>query len=219
MMIEMNEMELTLLLQKALTKGNLLAPYQDSKKYAAALAKAIADAQIQTSKPAKTPEKPAEHVRPAQGPSSVPVYPNETVQIYTDGACSGNPGPGGYGVVVITATDKYEYSGGEAQTTNNRMELLAAITGLRTVPAGTSVELYSDSKYVVDGLSKGWAENWKANGWRKSDGKPALNPDLWDVLLDLYISRSVKLNWVKGHADNEYNNRCDELAVAESKKF
>jgi len=141
------------------------------------------------------------------------------VTIYTDGACSGNPGPGGWGAILKYGEFKKELSGGEAHTTNNRMELTGAIAALEALKEPCAVELYSDSKYVIDGLSKGWAKGWKARGWIKADKKPALNPDLWDRLLQLYDYHQVKLHWVKGHAENEFNNRCDQLAVAESKKY
>ena len=141
------------------------------------------------------------------------------VTIYTDGACSGNPGPGGWGAILMYGAHKRELSGGEADTTNNRMELTAVIRALSLLKEPCIVELWSDSKYVIDGLSKGWAKGWKAKGWVKSDKKPALNPDLWDVLLALVQTHEVHYHWVKGHAENEFNNRCDELAVAESRKF
>lgn len=114
---------------------------------------------------------------------------------------------------------KKEISGGEKNTTNNRMELTAVISALSLLKEPCTVELWSDSKYVIDGLQKGWAKGWKAKGWVKSDKKPALNPDLWDRLLALEATHDLHYHWVKGHAENEYNNRCDELAVAESKKF
>lgn len=143
----------------------------------------------------------------------------KTVTIYTDGACSGNPGPGGWGAILRYGEMEKELSGGEAHTTNNRMELMGAISALEALKEPCAVEFYSDSKYVIDGLQKGWAKGWKARGWIKSDKKPALNPDLWDRLLALYEYHKVTLHWVKGHAQNQYNNRCDELAVAESRKF
>ena len=143
----------------------------------------------------------------------------KTVTIYTDGACSGNPGPGGWGAILSYAGVEKELSGGEAMTTNNRMELTAVITALEALKEPCIVELYSDSKYVIDGLQKGWAKSWKAKGWRKADKKPALNPDLWDRLLGLTETHQMVYHWVKGHAENEKNNRCDELAVAESKKM
>ncbi len=143
----------------------------------------------------------------------------KTVTIYTDGACSGNPGPGGWGAILMYGRHKKELSGGEAQTTNNRMELTAVIRALEQLREPCAVELYSDSKYIIDALTLGWAESWKAKGWRKADKKPALNPDLWERLLELCRTHTVTCHWVKGHAENEYNNRCDEMAVAESMKF
>ena len=143
----------------------------------------------------------------------------KTVTLYTDGACSGNPGPGGWGAILMFGGQKKELSGGEKGTTNNRMELTAVIRGLEALTEPCVVELYSDSKYVIDALEKGWAKGWKARGWIKSDKKPALNPDLWERLLALCERHTVKLHWVKGHADNPYNNRCDELAVGEWQKL
>ncbi len=143
----------------------------------------------------------------------------KTVTIYTDGACSGNPGPGGWGAILIYGTHKRELSGGEADTTNNRMELTAVIQALSLLKEPCIVELWSDSKYVIDGLEKGWARGWQKRGWIKSDKKPALNPDLWGRLLELESLHTLRYHWVKGHAENEYNNRCDELAVAESQKY
>ena len=143
----------------------------------------------------------------------------KTVTLYTDGACSGNPGPGGWGVILSYNGVEKELSGGDANTTNNRMELLAVISGLEALKEPCRVELYSDSKYVIDGLSKGWAASWRKNGWRKADKKPALNPDLWEKLLNLVEKHELSYHWVKGHADNPYNNRCDQLAVTESQKY
>ena len=141
------------------------------------------------------------------------------VEIYTDGACSGNPSPGGWGAVLRYNGKEKEISGGEAMTTNNRMELTAVISALRALKEPCAVELYSDSRYVIDALSKGWAYGWRKKGWIKSDKKPALNPDLWGELLDLCAVHEMSYHWVKGHAENEYNNRCDALAVAEREKF
>ena len=141
------------------------------------------------------------------------------VELFTDGACSGNPGPGGWGAILRYNGREKELSGGEARTTNNRMELTAVIEGLAALNETCSVTLTSDSKYVIDAIQMGWARGWKRNGWRKADKKPALNPDLWARLLDLCDRHQVKLHWVKGHASNPYNNRCDELAVAESRKY
>ena len=143
----------------------------------------------------------------------------KTVTLYTDGACSGNPGPGGWGAILEFNGIEKELSGGESSTTNNRMELTAVIAGLQALKEPCQVELYSDSKYVIDGLSKGWAASWQKNGWRKADKKPALNPDLWEILLALTQKHNLNYHWVKGHADNPKNNRCDELAVMESQKY
>ena len=143
----------------------------------------------------------------------------KTVTLYTDGACSGNPGPGGWGAILVYNDYKKEMSGGEANTTNNRMELTAVIKGLQALNQQCVVELYSDSKYVIDALQKGWAVGWRKRGWIKSDKKPALNSDLWEVLLNLADYHELHYHWVKGHADNPMNNRCDELAVAEWKKL
>ena len=143
----------------------------------------------------------------------------KTITIYTDGACSGNPGPGGWGAILRYRDTEKELSGGAAETTNNRMELTAVIEALRLLREPCIVELYSDSKYVIDALSKGWARGWKARGWVKSDKKPALNPDLWEQLLALTEVHQVRWHWVKGRAENEHYSRCDQMAVAESKKF
>lgn len=135
------------------------------------------------------------------------------VEIFTDGACSGNPGPGGWGVVLRFGEREKELSGGEKETTNNRMELTAAIEGLSALKEPCRVRLVTDSKYVADGITKGWAESWRKNGWRKADKKPALNPDLWDELLSLLKLHEVEITWVKGHAGHPENERCDKLAV------
>ena len=142
----------------------------------------------------------------------------KTVDLYTDGACSGNPGPGGYGAVLKFNGKVKELSGGYRSTTNNRMELTAVIEALRALKAPCRVELWSDSKYVIDALEKGWAWGWRKKGWIKSDKKPALNSDLWETLLSLTQKHDVHYHWVKGHAENPKNNRCDELAVSEWKK-
>ena len=143
----------------------------------------------------------------------------KTITIYPDGACSGNPGPGGWGAILEWQGHQKELSGGEAQTTNNRMELTAVLTALAILKEPCVVELYSDSKYVVDAIEKGWLYGWQKKGWIKADKKPVLNVDLWQQLLLLLARHDVRLHWVKGHAENEKNNRCDQLAVAESKKF
>ena len=135
------------------------------------------------------------------------------VEIFTDGACSGNPGPGGYGVVLRYGTREKELSGGDSSTTNNRMELLGVITGLAALKEPCQVTLTTDSKYVVDSITKGWVYNWKKNNWIKSDKKPALNVDLWEQLLPLLEKHKVTFNWVKGHAGHPENERCDRLAV------
>ena len=141
----------------------------------------------------------------------------KTVTIYTDGACSGNPGPGGWGAILIYNGVEREMSGGDPQTTNNRMELTGVIAALKALKEPCIVELYSDSKYVIDALEKGWAVGWRQRGWVKSDRKPALNPDLWEELLVLCERHKVVCHWVKGYASNPYNNRCDKLAVAASR--
>ena len=143
----------------------------------------------------------------------------KTVTLYTDGACSGNPGPGGWGAILEWNGIEKEISGGEGSTTNNRMELTGVIRALSMLKEPCIVELYSDSKYVIDALEKGWAVSWRKNGWRKADKKPALNPDLWEVLLALTEKHQLHYHWVKGHADNPNNNRCDEMAVEQWKKI
>ena len=141
------------------------------------------------------------------------------VTIYTDGACSGNPGPGGWAAILQYGARQKEISGGEARTTNNRMELTAVIEALSLLKEPCEVDLYSDSRYVIDALTKGWARSWRARNWVKGDKKPALNPDLWERLLDLCEGHTVRFHWVKGHAENAYNERCDGMAVAESRKY
>lgn len=136
------------------------------------------------------------------------------VTLYTDGACSGNPGKGGWGAILIYKDYKKEMSGGEKETTNNKMELTAAIEGLSALKEPCRVKLYSDSKYLIDGITKGWARSWRAKNWKKSDGKPALNVELWEKILELDEYHEIEYIWVKGHAGNPYNERCDRLAVA-----
>ncbi len=141
------------------------------------------------------------------------------VNVYTDGACSGNPGPGGWGAVLEYNGQRREMSGGERETTNNRMELTGVIEALRALKEPCDVTLVSDSKYVIDALTKGWARSWRARGWVKSDKKPALNSDLWAVLLELCERHTVHCQWIKGHAGHPENERCDAMAVAEAAKF
>jgi len=140
------------------------------------------------------------------------------VTIYTDGACSGNPGPGGWGAILIYGEHKRELSGGEGSTTNNRMELSGCIIALESLKEGCSVDLFSDSKYLVDSVSLHWLDSWKKAGFVKK-GKSVPNTDLWKRLLVQLDRHDVKFHWVKGHAENEFNNRCDELAVSEWTKI
>ena len=141
------------------------------------------------------------------------------VEIFTDGACSGNPGPGGWGTVLRFGEHEKELSGGEASTTNNRMELTAVIEGLKALKEPCLVTLTTDSKYVCDSITKGWVYGWQKRGWVKSDKKPALNVDLWEQLLPLLEKHKVTFVWVKGHAGHPENERCDRLAVLESQKY
>ncbi len=143
----------------------------------------------------------------------------KTVTVYTDGACSGNPGPGGWGAILEYMGHEKELSGGEKSTTNNRMELTAVIEALRRLKEPCIVDLYSDSKYVIDALEKGWVWGWKKKGWVKSDKRPALNVDLLEALLPLVQYHTVRYHWVKGHADNPKNNRCDALARQAAQRF
>ena len=136
------------------------------------------------------------------------------VEIYTDGACRGNPGRGGWGAVLVYGGREKELSGGEAMTTNNRMELTAAISALEALKESCEVTLTSDSKYLTDAINKGWLENWKKKGWRKSDGDQLPNLDLWKKIDELLTRHSVTFVWVKGHEGHEYNERCDTLATA-----
>lgn len=141
------------------------------------------------------------------------------VDVYTDGACRGNPGKGGWGAVLVYKGIEKELSGGERMTTNNRMELSAVIAALSALREPCEITLTSDSKYVVDAVTKGWAKSWKAKGWKKADKSPALNSDLWDKLLGLLEYHSVTFVWVKGHAGHPYNERCDALATAYADSF
>ena len=140
------------------------------------------------------------------------------VDIYTDGSCSGNPGPGGWGAILMYKGLEKELSGGDRHTTNNKMELTGAIRALEALKEPCQVTLYTDSQYLVNAINQKWLENWKKRGWKKADKSPVLNQDLWEAL-DAQLNRhQVTFVWVKGHADNPYNNRCDELAVAQTKK-
>ncbi|MBO7426146.1 MAG: ribonuclease HI [Clostridia bacterium] len=141
------------------------------------------------------------------------------VDIYTDGACSGNPGPGGWGAILMYGEHRKELSGGEKQTTNNRMELMAVICALKALKKPCKVNLYSDSAYVVNAFNQNWIIGWQRNGWKNSAKVPVANIDLWQELLSLTNTHVVSFIKVKGHADNEFNNRCDELAVEQSRKF
>ena len=140
----------------------------------------------------------------------------KTVSVYKDGACSGNPGPGGWGAILVYNGKEKELSGGEHSTTNNRMELMAAISALEALKEPCRVELYSDSKYLVDAIEKKWLENWQKRGWKKADKSPVLNPDLWQRLVEASRPHEVIYHWVKGHAGHAYNERCDRLAVAQT---
>ena len=135
------------------------------------------------------------------------------VRIFTDGACIGNPGPGGYGVVLIYGEKRREISGGFRRTTNNRMEIMAAIVGLRALRYRCAVTLYTDSQYLVNGIMKGWAKRWRANGWMRNQEERALNSDLWALLLDLCAQHEVRFEWVRGHSGHKENECCDRLSV------
>ena len=141
------------------------------------------------------------------------------VEIYTDGSCRTNPGPGGWGAILVYNGHEKVMSGGEAETTNNRMELTAVIEALAALKEPCEVVLTSDSKYVIDALEKGWASSWRERGWKKADKADALNPDLWEKLLSLTEKHKLTYAWVKGHAGHPYNERCDEMAQAESGKY
>ncbi len=141
------------------------------------------------------------------------------VEIFTDGACSGNPGPGGWGTILRYNGAEKELSGGEANTTNNQMELSAVINGLKALKEPCEVTLYSDSQYVCNALKLGWAKKWRSQGWMRNKKDPALNPELWSELLELCDKHQVEVVWVKGHAGHPENERCDRLAVEESRKY
>ncbi len=141
------------------------------------------------------------------------------VQIYTDGACSGNPGPGGYCAILVYGAAEKILSGAEKETTNNRMELLAVLEALGALKEPCRVRLVSDSKYVVDAVEKGWLHSWQQKGWKKADRKPVLNVDLWQRLLPLLERHQVEFCWIRGHAGHPYNERCDAVAVAEYQRL
>ena len=143
----------------------------------------------------------------------------KNVEIYTDGACSGNPGKGGWGAVLVYGNKEKEISGADADTTNNRMELTAVIEALSLLKEPCNVTLTTDSKYVCDAINKEWVYSWRKNGWRKADKKPALNVDLWEQLLNLLETHNVTFVWVRGHNGHPYNERCDTLAVNEYLKI
>ena len=143
----------------------------------------------------------------------------KNVEIFTDGACSGNPGPGGWGAILRYKGNEKELSGGAADTTNNRMEITAALQALTALKEPCNVTLYSDSQYVCNALKLGWAKKWKANNWMRNKKEPALNPDLWEKLLEQYDRHNVTVVWVKGHAGHPENERCDRLAVEQAKRY
>lgn len=144
---------------------------------------------------------------------------SDKVMLYTDGACSGNPGPGGWCAILRYGEHEKLISGGSSDTTNNRMELTAVIEGLKALKRKCSVTVVSDSKYVCDAVLKGWVYSWKKKGWKKSDGKPALNVELWEELLEQLAIHDVEFNWIKGHAGHPENERCDKKAVEEYQKY
>ena len=152
--------------------------------------------------------------RPILNTTSAGAKSKDITIIYTDGACTGNPGKGGYGAVIIDGDRRKELSGGYKLTTNNRMEMMGAIAALESLPSNSKVKLHSDSKYIVDAIVKGWAKKWQANGWKRNKKEMAKNPDLWQELLDLCKIHDVEFVWVKGHAGIPENERCDRLAVA-----
>jgi ribonuclease HI len=164
------------------------------------------------------PKTPPHKTKASPKPKPMITPKDGSIVIYTDGGCLNNPGPGGYGVVIKIGKKTKELSGGYRLTTNNRMELMACIVGLASLKKGSSVTLFSDSKYVVDGITKGWAVRWQANGWMRTKKEKAINPDLWEKLLVLCEKHDVQFRWVKGHAGNQGNERCDQLATYEAAK-
>ena len=164
---------------------------------------------VQTLKPKAAPSRIKLTIKPKSFSEDT-----NTIIIYTDGACTGNPGAGGYGAVIIDGDRRKELSGGYKLTTNNRMEMMGAIAALKSLKPNSRVKLYSDSKYIVDAVVKGWAKKWQSNGWRRNTKEMAKNPDLWQELLDLCQIHDVEFKWVRGHAGIPENERCDRLAVA-----
>jgi ribonuclease HI len=163
-------------------------------------------------------QKSEEVVQTSYIPAPPPTDDQEKMVIFTDGGCIGNPGPGGYGVVVLYQGNRKELSGGYRLTTNNRMELMACIVALQTLDVKSSVVIYSDSQYVVNGISLGWAKKWRANGWKRNKKDRAENPDLWEQLLDLCVLHQVEFKWVRGHVGNRENERCDQLSMQAAMK-
>ena len=160
--------------------------------------------------------QPTKSIKPTinKKPKSDPTPSGDTIVVYTDGACTGNPGKGGYGAVIIDGDRRQELADGYKLTTNNRMEMMGAIAALESLPSNSKVKLHSDSKYIVDAVVKGWAKKWQRNGWKRNSKEMAKNPDLWQELLDLCKIHDVEFIWVKGHAGIPENERCDRLAVA-----
>ncbi|MDR3088333.1 MAG: ribonuclease HI [Desulfobulbaceae bacterium] len=184
----------------------------------------LAEAKAWLKNPPPYPGGPQKSDRPkksAGAPKSnaeAAAMPSEGIVIYTDGSCLGNPGPGGYGVIILENGHERRLQGGFRHTTNNRMEIMAALVGLKTVSVGEEIiHLYSDSSYLVNAIQKGWLAGWAKRGWRKSDGMPALNRDLWQEMLPLLTEKRVVLHWLRGHAGHHYNECCDELALAAAK--
>ena len=192
------------------------------KGFAAAKFKSFSsreEAQIWLANPVYHKKEQSKSKRSVPGPGPASQYDPATIIVYTDGGSINNPGPGGYGVVIEENGKRRELSGGVRHTTNNRMEMLAAIVALRELQnCGKKIVLYSDSSYLVNGITKGWAKKWQKKGWLKSDGQPVVNIDLWRELLALQEGVEVMFNWVKGHAGNELNERCDQLATAAARQ-
>jgi ribonuclease HI len=183
---------------------------------------------VASAKPQKLPLEPARAARPKRKKAVSEQEAKELLKtddglkhvvIYTDGACTGNPGPGGYGVVLLHGEHRKELSGGFRLTTNNRMEMLGCIVGLQTLKGQCAVTIYSDSRYVVNSMTKGWARRWRNNGWKKREDEAVKNPDLWEQMLELCEQHQVRFNWVRGHTGNAENERCDELARAAAAGF